>query len=99
MCATRPLGTSLIVLEYGGMRRLLSREDDVEDRVQARAAGQRPPQISLGDAERVRRLASTVEDARNQALLPHSPRVGGASPVALADLEFHSFAGHIGGEV
>ena len=89
----------LIVLEHGRMRRLLAGQDDVEDRVQAGVAGQRAPKVALGHdrthaascrARRERR----VRDPRAQA-----PRVGGAAPFALVDLQLHSFARHVGGEV
>ena len=89
----------LVVLEHGRMRRLLAGEDDVEDRVQTRVAGQRAPQIALGHEERVRLLAAPVEHARHETLCAQAPRVGGAAPFALGDLQLHSFAGHVGGEV
>ena len=59
----------LVLLENRRVGRLLALERDVEDRVQALAARQHAAQLALGDADRVRRLAAAVEDARNQPLL------------------------------
>ena len=89
----------LVVLEHGRVGRLLTGQDDVEDRVQTRVARQGAPKIALGDEERVRLLAATVEHPRHETLCAQAPRVGGAAPVALGDLQLHAFAGHVGGEV
>ena len=59
----------------------------------------RAPELTLGHAERVRRLAASVENARDEPLGPEPACVGGAAPFARLDLELDSFAGHTGGEV
>ena len=59
----------LVLLEDRRARRLLAVERDVEDRVQARTARQRAPELALGDGKRVRFLPAPVEDAGNQPLL------------------------------
>jgi hypothetical protein len=89
----------LVVLEHRRMRRLLAVEDDVEDRVRARVAGQRAPELTLGHAERVRRLAASVEDTGDHALSAQAPCVGGPAPFAGLHLELDSFSGHFGAEV
>jgi hypothetical protein len=47
----------------------------------------------------MRRLTAPVEDAGYEALAAQAPRIGGAAPLALLDLELDSFSGHFGGEV
>ena len=89
----------LVVLEHGRMRRLLTGEDDVEDRVQAGVAGQRAPELALGHAERMGRLAAPVEDAWDEPLVAQAPRVRRTAALALGDFQLHAFAGHLGGEV
>jgi hypothetical protein len=89
----------LVVLEHGGVRRRLAVENDVEDRVRAALAGECAPQVALGNAKRVRRLAAPVEHARDEALLAQAPGVGGAAALARLHLELHPFPGHVGGEV
>ena len=79
--------------------RLRLTDDDVENRVQPRVAGERAPQLSLVHDERVRGLATPIEHAWHEALVPQAPRVGGAAPLALRHLELDSFTGHFGGEV
>ena len=81
------------------MRRLLAREHHVEDRVQAVSARQHPPQLTLGNADRVRLLPAPVEDAGDHAVLAQAARVAGAPLLALLHLETDPFAGHTGGEV
>ena len=71
----RPADRILLVL--GEDRRvdgLLSLEDDVEDRVQARRPGHRGPQVLLGDRDRPR-MALPVEDAGNEPLGAQAPRL------------------------
>ncbi len=81
------------------MSRLLSVEDDVENRVRSRLPGEHAPQLVRGNVERMRRLASSVEDAGHEPARPQTPRVGGAAPLALLHLEFHALTGHLGGSV
>jgi hypothetical protein len=47
----------------------------------------------------MRRLAASVEDARDHALSAQAPRVGRAAPFARLHLELDSFSGHFGAEV
>ena len=84
----------LVVLEDRGVGGLLAFERDVEDRVQPLSAGQHAPQLSLGNADRVRLLAAPVEHGRNQPLLAQAARFGGAAALALLYLQLHSLAGH-----
>src|SRR5262249_52004912 len=58
----------LEVLEDRRARGLLALEDDVEDRVHPRPARAPPPQLALRNRDRVRRLAASVDDTRNEAL-------------------------------
>ena len=95
MWASRPLtDVRLVVLEDRGMRRLLSREDDVEDRVQPRRPRQRLAQLALADREGMRLLPAPVEDAGDQPLAPEPPRRRRAALVALLDLDLDSLACH-----
>ena len=89
----------LVVLEDRRVRRLLPRQDDVEDRVQPVAAGQHAAQLALGHADRVRLVPAPVEDAGDQAVLAQPARLAGAALLALLHLETDPFAGHTGGEV
>ena len=66
--------------------------------MQAGGAGERAPELALGDGDRDR-LAAAVEDARDEALLAQAARLGRAEPVALGDHEFGAFSGHSGGGV
>ena len=88
----------LVVLEHGVMRGLLAVDDDVDDPVEPRRAGQRDTQLPLADDECLVRLA--VEHARDQSLTPQALHVAGAELIgaALLDLECDSVPGH-GGEV
>src|SRR5215203_3625550 len=86
------------LFENRRVRRLLSVEDDVEDDVEAMRAGQRPPEVSLGHADRVRRLPAPVEDAGYQAFAPKAARFPRADLLAFLDLEFDSLGSH-GGKV
>ena len=88
----------LVVLEHGVMRRLLALDDDIDDPVQARGAGQGDPQLALADDEGLVGLA--VEHAGDQALPAQALDVAGAELIgaALLDLESGSVPGH-GGEV
>ena len=88
----------LVVLEHRRVCGSLT-DDDIENRMQPRVAGQRAPQLPLVHDERVRSLSTPVEHARHEALVPQAPRIGGAAPLALRDLELDSFTGHFGGEV
>ena len=67
--------------------------------MQPRVAGEDTPELTLGNAERVRRLAAPVEDTGNHSRVAQASRVRGAAPFALLDFELDSFAGHFGGEV
>jgi hypothetical protein len=91
-------GVLLVVLEDRRMRRLLALERDIEDRVEARVAGQHASQLALRDRDRVRLLAPPVEHAGDQSLLAQPARFGGATALALLYLQLHSLARH-GGEV
>ena len=84
----------LVVLEDRRVGRVLALERHVEDRVQAVAAGEHAPQLTLGDADRLRVLAATVEHARDQPLLAQAARLRGASALAVLHLQLHSLAGH-----
>jgi hypothetical protein len=81
------------------MSRLLAVEDDIEDRVRPRVAGEGTSKLALRHAEGMRRLAASVEDARDHALSAQAPRVGRAAPFARLHLELDSFSGHFGAEV
>jgi hypothetical protein len=81
------------------VRRLLAGEDDVENRVKPRRAGQHPPQLALWDADGVRLLAAPVEDAGNHPAATEPPCVGGAAVLAFADLEPDPFTRHTGAGV
>ena len=61
-------------------------------------AGQRAPQLSLGHADRMRRLPSPVKDAGYQAFAPKAARLARADLLAFLDLEFDSLGSH-GGKV
>jgi hypothetical protein len=74
--------------------RLLALEHDVEDRVKAALAGEHPPQLTLGYADRMRLLAAAVEDARDESLAAEAPRIGRAARLALLHLQLDSFACH-----
>ena len=67
--------------------------------MQPRGSGEDAPQLTFGDADRVRRLSPAVQDARNEPLAAQAARIGGTFPLALAHLQLDSFAGHDGGEV
>jgi hypothetical protein len=88
----------LVVLQDGRVCGSLT-DDDIENRMQPRVAGQRAPQLSLMHDKRVRSLPTPIEHAWHEALVPQASRVGGAAPLALCDLELDSFTGHFGGEV
>ena len=75
------------------MRRLLAFEHDVEDRVQAAFARERPAQLALGDRDRVR-LGAAVEHARDQPLPAQTLRDARADFLALLDFETDSLSGH-----
>jgi hypothetical protein len=79
--------------------RLLAVQDDVEDRVRPRVAGEGTPKLALWHKERMRRLAAPVEHAWDHALSAQATRIGGTAPFARLDLELDSFAGHFGAEV
>jgi hypothetical protein len=81
------------------VRRLLAFENDVENRVQAALTRQNATEVALRDADRVRRPAVSVQDARDEALAAQTARVGGPAPFALLHLQLDSLAGHIGRQV
>ncbi len=56
----------LVLLEHGVVGLLGALDDDVDDRVEAVGAGQDAAELPLADAERLRRLAAPVENARNR---------------------------------
>ena len=84
----------LVVLEDRRMGRLLAFEHDVEDRVQARWAGQDAAKLSLGDTDRVRRLPAPVEDAGNHPVAAQAARIGGTASLALRYFQLDSFTCH-----
>ena len=84
----------LVVLEDRRMGRLLAFEHDVEDRVQARGAGQDAAKLSLGDTDRVRRLPAPVEDAGNHPVAAQAARIGGTASLALRYFQLDSFTCH-----
>jgi len=88
----------LEVLQDRGVRRLLARERDVEDRVAAVRAAQRRPQLALGDGDGMRLLPAAVEDAGDVPLLAESARLARTELLALQHLETDSLSSH-GGEV
>ena len=63
------------------MRRLLTFEDDVENCVQAALAREHPPQLALGNGDRMRLLAAAVEHAGDESLATEAPGVGRAAPL------------------
>ena len=83
----------------GSCRRLGPVLGETDDRVLARVAGERAPKLTLGNAERMRRLAAPVEDAGHEAFVAQAPCVGGAAALARLDLELDSFSGHFGAQV
>jgi hypothetical protein len=89
-------GILLVVLEDGGMDRLLALEHDVEHRMEARRAGQRPAQHALVDRDRPR-VALAVEHAGHPAGLAQTARLGRAELLALPDLQLDPVSGHGGG--
>jgi hypothetical protein len=91
-------GIDLELLEDRGVRLALAVDLDVEDRVEARRAGERAAQLALGNADRDR-LAAAVEDARHEPSLRSTARLGRAEPLALRDHQFRPFSGHSGGGV
>jgi hypothetical protein len=74
--------------------RFLAVENDVQDRVQTAVAGERAPQVPLGNGDRVRRLAPAVENAGDQPLATQSAGVRRASALTLNDLECDALACH-----
>jgi hypothetical protein len=80
------------------VRRLLAGQDDVEDRVQAMAAGEHAPQLALGDADRVRLLAVPVENAGDDPGTAQPPGLARPALLALLNFQTDPFAGHTGGE-
>jgi hypothetical protein len=60
---------------------------------------QHAAQLALVNGDRMRLVASAVEDARDQPVLAQAPRLAGAPLLALLHLETNSFSGHTGGEV
>src|SRR5262249_2969233 len=88
----------LVVLEDRRVRRLLSFEDDVENRVEAARARQDAAKLALRDADGVRLLAVAVEDAGDEPFVAEAPSARRAAVFPLLDLQFHAFAGHRGVE-
>ena len=86
----------LVLLEHRGMR-VAGLDDDVEHGVRAGAAGQRRPQVPLGDRDRDRRLAA-VQDAGDQTLVAQPARLGGAEDRPVLDQKLHALSRH-GAEV
>jgi hypothetical protein len=80
------------------VRRLLLVEADVENRVEAVVAGKHAAELSLLDADRMRLLPASVEDAGDHAFAPQATGIAGSPALALAHGQLYSLAGH-GGEV
>jgi hypothetical protein len=91
-------GIDLVLLEDRRVRAALAVDLDVEDRVQAAGARERPAQLALLDADRDR-LAGAVEDTRHDSLLTQAARLGRAEPLAVGDDELGAFSGHSGAGV
>ncbi len=84
----------LVVLQDRRVAGLLAVENDVEDRMQSSRAGQRPAQLALVHAERMRVLPASVENAGDQPLPPKPACVGRAALLTLLNLELDPFACH-----
>jgi hypothetical protein len=84
----------LIVLQDRRMSRLLTVENDVEDRVEAAVTGEHAPQGALGNANCMRRLATPVEDAGDDSFASQPAGIRRSAALALHDLEPHSLSCH-----
>ena len=78
------------------MRRLLSLQDDVEDRVMAVGAAERAAKLALGDRDRMRLLATSVEDTGNESLSAQARGGSRAHALALLCLQLDSLSSHGG---
>ena len=88
----------LVLLEDRRVRLARAVDLDVEDRVEARRAGERAAQLALRDGDRDR-LAAAVEHARDEPLLAQAARLARAEPLALGDDQLGALSGHSGGGV
>ena len=77
----------LVLLEDRGVRRAAAVDLDVEDRVQAGRAGQRAPELALGD-EIATGSPRAVEDAGDEALLAQAARLARAEALARLTISF-----------
>jgi len=89
----------LVLLEDRRVRRRLAVEDDVEDRVQTVTAGEHATKLALGNADRVRLLPLSVEDAGDLPTLAQAARLARPALLTLLHLQTNTLAGHNGGEV
>ena len=89
----------LVLLEHRVVGRLLTLEDDVEDRVQPVVAGEHAAQLPLLDCERMRLLAGAVEDAGDHPAGTQAPRDGASRVLARLDVQLDALSGHSGGLV
>ena len=81
------------------MRRLLPRQNDAEDRVEAVVTREHAAQLALRYGDRVRLVPAPVEDTGDQAVAAQAARLAGPALLALLHLETNALAGHNGGEV
>jgi len=88
----------LVVLENRGVGAALAVDLHVENRVQARGAGQRPAELAFLDGDRDG-LAAPVEDAGNEPLAAQAASLARAETLALADDQLGAFSSHSGGGV
>ncbi len=86
----------LVVLENRRARPILALEDDVEDRVHAAAAGQHAPELALGNADRVRRIAVPVDDPGDQAAAAQPAGLARARVLTRRHLQLDPLTGHFG---
>ena len=89
----------LVVLEDRVVGLLSVAEHDVENRVRPMLTGEDASELALGDAERVRLAAVSVEDARNEPLRAQASRLRAPPRLTLLDLELDSLSRHSGGPV
>jgi len=87
-------GIELVVLDDRVMSLLLALEDDVEDRVQAMVACQRPPELALLNAERMRLAPVPVENSRDEASGTQAPGLAASARLPRLHLQLDSFSCH-----
>ena len=95
----RPRWIELVLLEHGVVGLLGALDDDVDDRVEAVGAGQDAAEVTLADAERLRRLAAPVKNARDRPCSAQTAR--SRAPAVLPRLHFQldAFSSHTGSPV